>query len=1272
MNHPPQKYDQSKSFQNRKKKRGCNPLDIYGNVTRCSICDSINHYQKYCPDREIKTYQEEGDQDESCWDEDEKLTYEISHAVTIGEEVEDSTLLTYSCETMSVGVLDSGAPNSVCGSKWLKCYLSTLSEKDKRSVKYELTNNYYKFGCGRKIKADQKVTIPAVIGDKNVQIKMDTVEGELPLLLSRQFMKKTKADLNFEDDTIQILGQKLNLILTNSGHYALPLGRNRQIIEDAQRNPDMKLTLHAENMNPRDIAKKLHRQFSHPPAERLIKLVKNQSENCKELTDAIKEVTESCKICLEFKKAPPRPIVGFPMATRFNQCVAMDLKQFGHVYLLHMIDHATRLSAGCIIRSKNPAVIVRSIFKYWISVYGAPECFLSDNGGEFNNQEYRELAEKVNITIKTTAAESAWSNGLVERHNGIIGGMILKTQADVQCSLELAMTWSLAAHNSLANIHGFSPFQLVLGRNPRLPSLTTDNPPALSSDITSETIRDNLNALHAARQAHIKAESDEKIRRALRHNIRTSGDKIYTTGDKVYYKRAAEIKWRGPGTVIGQDGQQVLVKHGGVYVRGHPCRLTLERKTVVGFKESEEDEENETAQERQLTNENRSMPDHLEEREEGVDVTDRLNEQTGNENIHTNIDKSDSDQVEDSDQVQESEINTENSDSSTDQTEREKPKQQKRWKKKQKHGPKESNLDGLKPKVMVKYRMDPESQWQTVELISRSGKKNGKYDGEWNTQGVEGDKKVIHFGVDVKEWEIIQPSEINTAYIEAYNEEPSTEVYLTKEYIEESQKEVLAAKIRELDSWKKNKVYVEVEDQKQKCVSAKWVVKPKLIEGKQSVKARLVLKGYQEDDSFRTDSPTCKRESVRLTLAVCATMNWKLRSIDFKTAFLQGNPIEREIFVKPPKEANTSKLWKLNKTAYGLKDAPREWYLRLKEKVLSLGCKLSASDYGMFFMHHEGKLVGILILYVDDILWGGNRKFRLQVIEELKLTFEVSSEQESAFQYLGINISQAKDGMIRLDQKSYIDNLKAIPLTNERSRDKESNLTEEEIKQLKSVVGKLNWAAGISRPDIGFLVGTICTSKKATVQDIITANKVIKEVQMTQTDILFPRFKSLEEISVKVYTDASNANLPDGSSQGGHIVFLTDGQVSCPVAWHSKKISRIVRSTLAAETLAAVEGCETAYMENRRLAEVITGSPDKMKPITCVTDNHNVFTSAQSTGTLLDKRLHVEMGILRQMVSRNEVCLEWCKGEDQNSDVLTKLGASGKKLRDVLSCGKLK
>ena len=72
------------------------------------------------------------------------------------------------------------------------------------------------------------------------------------------------------------------------------------------------------------------------------------------------------------------------------------------------------------------------------------------------------LAKSFGMTIKTTGAESPWSNGLVERHNRVLGKMLDKIIEDSHCSLEVALAWAINAKNSLANVHGFSPYQLVL------------------------------------------------------------------------------------------------------------------------------------------------------------------------------------------------------------------------------------------------------------------------------------------------------------------------------------------------------------------------------------------------------------------------------------------------------------------------------------------------------------------------------------------------------------------------------------------------------------------------------------------------------------------------------------------------------------------------------------------------------------------------------------------------------------------------------------------
>ena len=69
-----------------------------------------------------------------------------------------------------------------------------------------------------------------------------------------------------------------------------------------------------------------------------------------------------------------------------------------------------------------------------------------------------------------------------------------------------------------------------------------------------------------------------------------------------------------------------------------------------------------------------------------------------------------------------------------------------------------------------------------------------------------------------------------------------------------------------------------------------------------------------------------------------------------------------------------------------------------------------------------------------------------------------------------------------------------------------------------------------------------------------------------------------------VFADASYANPPNGASHKGFIIFLANQtQSSCPVSWASRKVKRVVKSALAAETLAMVDAADTAYFMERTL-----------------------------------------------------------------------------------------
>ena len=151
--------------------------------------------------------------------------------------------------------------------------------------------------------------------------------------------------------------------------------------------------------------------------------------------------------------------------------------------------------------------------------------------------------------MRTTLAESPWSNGLNERHNGILGEMVKKTLEDTHCSFEITLAWAISAKNTLHSVHGFSPNQFVFRRNPNLPSFLNGKLPALDSVSMREIVASNLNAMHTARKQFIKCKSLEKLRCGFHYQVRTGITQSYK--NNVFYKRNLCDRWLDPETVIG-------------------------------------------------------------------------------------------------------------------------------------------------------------------------------------------------------------------------------------------------------------------------------------------------------------------------------------------------------------------------------------------------------------------------------------------------------------------------------------------------------------------------------------------------------------------------------------------------------------------------------------------------------------------------------------------------------------------------------------------------
>ena len=169
---------------------------------------------------------------------------------------------------------------------------------------------------------------------------------------------------------------------------------------------------------------------------------------------------------------------------------------------------------------------------------GAPKKFLADNGGELANAEYRDMCENLSIEFTNTAAYSPWQNGLCERNHAVVDDCIsnmLEQNRDMK--LDAALVWAIHAKNALQMVYGFSPYQLVFGANPNLPSTMIDKPLPFNGNTICETFAEHLEALHAGRKAFIEAESSAKILKALCHQIRNVGGQFETREQDLLQKR---------------------------------------------------------------------------------------------------------------------------------------------------------------------------------------------------------------------------------------------------------------------------------------------------------------------------------------------------------------------------------------------------------------------------------------------------------------------------------------------------------------------------------------------------------------------------------------------------------------------------------------------------------------------------------------------------------------------------------------------------------------
>ena len=376
------------------------------------------------------------------------------------------------------------------------------------------------------------------------------------------------------------------------------------------------------------------------------------------------------------------------------------------------------------------------------------------------------------------------------------------------------------------------------------------------------------------------------------------------------------------------------------------------------------------------------------------------------------------------------------------------------------------------------------------------------------------------------------------------------EQILYKEYLD-------AAKLLEFKSWVDLEVIsiLDTVPRDANIVDTRWIETWKL-NNSGSIKCpkmRLVLKGYQDRDRFelRIDSPTASILSIRILFQVAVNQDWKIGCVDLKVAFLQGDFYDkkenRDVYSPMPLDLQNllgipgpQKFLKLQKAAYGLNDAPRRFFVRLRNKLLEYGFRQSLTDKCVFFSKNGENLNGVICTHVDDIIWTGTSKFHDDFVSKLTNDFSYGKLVHDSFSYCGMTVERTRKSVV-LHQHHYVDSLKTIEQGNDT--DFTTVLTPERESQFRGVIGNLGWISTRSRPDGAF--GANATAIKNsngeyTEDHIRNVNKHVKFLRKTR-DLTLNFVPQLIDPKIVVYSDAAFANNSDKSSQSGYLIFVVSG-----------------------------------------------------------------------------------------------------------------------------------
>ena len=309
---------------------------------------------------------------------------------------------------------------------------------------------------------------------------------------------------------------------------------------------------------------------------------------------------------------------------------------------------------------------------------------------------------------------------------------------------------------------------------------------------------------------------------------------------------------------------------------------------------------------------------------------------------------------------------------------------------------------------------------------------------------------------------------------------------------------------------------------------------------------------------------------------------------------------------------------------------------------------------------------------MDDGLAAGDQNFQ-QALKALETKFPFGSKKQQQFVFTGIQVSQQPDFSIELDQERYVEDITPVSLNRERRLIPQELATDDEKQSLRALVGSLQYAATNTRPDISARLSFIQAKlNQAQIKDILDANKLLMDTKAHKDTKIVIKPIPLSDVRFLSFSDASFATRSNAQSQKGCLILagsnrIEQGEASdvSPLFWYSKKIARVVGSTLASEAYALSGALDVLSWMRLQWSWLCRPSEEWKNPTACLANGPKAYAivDCKSLFDLMEKtivpqcqeyRTAIEALIIKDRLKEG-ISVKWVHSAAQLADALTKI-----------------